>query len=424
MFLFPGTGKLENRSVLYNTSTGAKERVNKLLQMYANDVEEIPFITAGNIGVIVGLKDTRTGNTLVQSSDTTSIKQRLQLARIDVPSPVFFAAVEPASVSDERQLEEALRNLMREDPSLHVRTDEETGQTLVSGMGELHLEIVRDRLLNDFKCNAEMGRMRISYRETVTTPSTATVMYDREVMGKRAKAECSVEVAPLGEELEIVEGAIMEGGNRIVIDIGNIDNDVDASSHPTAQEIHHAMYMGLLAGLSRGALLSFPLAQLHIRAHDLRLFGPDSTSLAISTSVSHAVLQAVKKGSPALLEPMMDVTVEVGEEHLGAVVGDLNGVRRGQIVSLDSSSGVEESVTREDIVVYAPPDATVGRRAGEGLKMKRVVRATVPLSSMVGYSSALRSLTGGSGTFAMRVVEYGEMSKDREKAVVREITGV
>ncbi|RUS20580.1 P-loop containing nucleoside triphosphate hydrolase protein [Endogone sp. FLAS-F59071] len=401
------SGKLEDRSTLYNTTTNTKERVNKLLQMYAKDSEEIPFITAGNIGVIVGLKDTRTGDTLVHSRDTLSIKDHLQLARVDVPPPVFLAAVEPVSSSEERALNDALSALAREDPSLRVSADEETGQTLVSGMGELHLEVVRDRLVNEFKCKAEMGPVRIGYRETVTRAAEAAVTYDKEVMGKRARAGCSVEVAPVDERYEEGREEVMEGENLIVIDLDD-DSAVDDDSKTTTttaggattltlHDLRSAIRSGLLSGLSRGALLGFPLARVRIRAHSLQLHGTESTLAAIAASAAQAVSRAVREAEPALLEPVMDVTVEMGEEHLGAVAGDLSGVRRGQILTLEAAGKEKESTEEENVEIYAPPDETVGRRAGEGVGMRGVVRATVPLSSMVGYSTALRSLTGGGG---------------------------
>ena len=172
--------------------------------MYANDVEEIPSITAGNIGVIVGLKRTRTGDTLIQINDS---RQDLKLQSIDIPAPVFFYAVEPASTSEEKPLDESLTNMLREDPSLHVHVDPESGQTLISGMGELHLEIVKDRLLTEFKVNAEMGKMRISYRETITVKQLKhTCLYDRELMGKKQKAQVSLTIAPLPDNVKGLSG--------------------------------------------------------------------------------------------------------------------------------------------------------------------------------------------------------------------------
>jgi elongation factor G len=424
------SGKINTRMTLFNTTTRGKERVNKLLQMYAKDVEEIPSINAGNIGVIVGLKDTRTGDTLVQSNDTQAIKSGLQLNNIDIPSPAFFSAVEPASVSEEEAVQNALNNLVREDPSLKVWTDEDSGQLLVSGMGELHLEIVKDRLINDFKVKADMGKMRISYRETCQSEADSSAEYDKEVLGKRARAACRVELSPIHEDLMLEEGWIANSGNQLsVADItlsedSASENSSGKDSQLNHEEVRQAVQNGLLAGLARGAVLGFPLTKLKVKAYDLQTFGQDTTLGAISACVSNGVYQAVKNANPCLLEPMMEVYTEVNENHIGSVVSDLSGTRRGHVIGLESSMGDEaEGSVSDDVQVYAPDDSLLVSTDIDGYKPKQVIKAHVPLSSMLGYSSALRSLTGGSGAFSMRVIGYGEMSKDREKAVVSEMKG-
>jgi elongation factor G len=427
-------GKINTRMTLFNTTTRGKERVNKLLQMYAKDVEEIPSIGAGNIGVIVGLKDTRTGDTLVQSNDSNSIKKGLQLGNIDIPSPAFFSAVEPASVSEEESVENALKNLVREDPSLKYWTDEDSGQLLVSGMGELHLEIVKDRLLNDFKVKAEMGKMRISYRETCQSESEVSSKYDKEVLGKRSRAGCRVEISPIHEDLEdqddksiLEEGWITNSGNQLATDItfsAESSSSTTDNTQLNPDEVKQAVQNGLLAGLARGAVLGFPLTKLKVKAYDLETFGQDTTLGAISACVSNGVFEAVKKANPCLLEPMMEVYTEVNENHIGSVVSDLSGTRRGHVIGLESSLGEEDSnAGSDDVHVYAPEDSLLVKTDVDGYKPKQVIKAHVPLSSMLGYSSALRSLTGGSGAFSMRVIGYGEMSKDREKAVISEMKG-
>lgn len=422
---FCSLGKLNARATLFNTTTRTKERVNRLLQMYAKDVEEIPTIGSGNIGVIVGLKDTRTGDTLVQSNDSTAIKSGHQLGSIEVPHPAFFAAIEPASVSEEAAVEEALKNLVREDPSLRVWTDEETGQRLVSGMGELHLEIVKDRLLNDFKVKAEMGKMRISYRETCQGEAAVVSEYDKEVMGKRAKAACRVEISPTNDE-EPEEGWFSYAGNLLATDVSLKQDPAteqqqdDSSLDP--EDVKQAVQNGLYAGMARGALLGFPLTKLKVKAYDLRTFGPETTLGAISACVSNGVYDAVKKANPCLLEPMMEVYTEVNENHIGTVVSDLSGTRRGHVMGLESSDALDTENT-DHVEVYAPNDSLLINTQVDEYKPKQVIKAHVPLSSMLGYSSALRSLTGGSGSFSMRVIGYGEMSKDRERAVINEMKG-
>ncbi|CAJ0649148.1 10590_t:CDS:2 [Entrophospora sp. SA101] len=292
--------KIDNKMILYNTNTSQKERVNKLLQMYSNNVEEIPSIISGNIGVILGLKETRTGDTLIQFNDS---RKTLRLQNIQIPAPVFFCAVEPSSISDEKPLEEALKNLLREDPSLHVHVDVDSGQTLISGMGELHLEIVKDRLLNEYKVNAEMGKMRISYRETLTSEKIdCTHLYDRELMGKRAKVQVALIITRLSE-----------------YDNGSPESVTKLSE----EEIRIALRSGILSALYRGPILGFPLTRLHIKVHSLNLFGIEPTKASISTCASQALYEAVKKGNPVLLEPLMEVNVQTTEEYLGNVLSDL-----------------------------------------------------------------------------------------------------
>lgn len=411
------SGQLNSRMTLFNTNTRSKERVNKLLQMYAKDVEEIPNIGCGHIGVIVGLKDTRTGDTLFQNNDTAAIKTGLQLGTIEIPHAAFFAAIEPASVSEEKAVEDALKNLIREDPSLHVWTDEDSGQRLVSGMGELHLDIVKDRLLNDFKVKAEMGKMRISYRETCAQAASVASAYDKEVMGKRARAACQVEIQPWDASDETEEGWVANSGN--LLGMGPSENPEVQTLDP--EEIKQAIHRGLLAGMARGALLGFPLTQLKAKAYGIQTFGQETTPGAIAACVSNGVFEAVKKANPCLLEPMMEVHTEVNENHIGTVVSDLSGTRRGHVIGLESSGVLEDNT--DHVEVYAPDDSLLVNKQIDEYKPKQVIKAHVPLSSMLGYSNALRSLTGGSGSFSMRVIGYGEMSKDRERAVINEMKG-
>lgn len=423
-------GKINTRMTLFNSTTHSKERVNKLLQMYAKDVEEIPSIGPGNIGVIVGLRDTRTGDTLVQFND----KSGMQLGNIDIPSPAFFSAIEPASVSEEKVIDEALKNLTREDPSLKVWTDQDSGQTLISGMGELHLEIVKDRLINDFKCKAEMGKMRISYRETCQSPISVSSVFDKEVMGKRSRANCKINLESVDPEEPVEEGWIHDSGNYMHIELPK-DNDTASSSSDqqgdnnqqmqfSKDDIRRAVQTGLASGLARGAILGFPLTKVKVSVHDLETFGADTTLGSISACVSRGVQDAIKQANPCLLEPMMEVHTEVNENDIGSVVSDLSGTRRGHVIGLESSMDTEQDSATEDVEVYAPPDAFTSGNAVIGeYKAKQVVKAHVPLSSMLGYSNALRSLTGGSGSFSMRVIGYGEMTKDRERAVVNEMRG-
>ncbi|KAG0321081.1 Ribosome-releasing factor 2, mitochondrial [Dissophora globulifera] len=486
-------GQLNERAQLWNSTTHSKERANKLLQMYAMDVEEIPHITKGNIGVVLGLKDTRTGDTLLDAHDP---RKGLALSGIKVPSPVFFASVEPMSTSDEKPVEEAIKALIREDPSLGMRVDEETGQTLLGGMGELHLEVAKDRLVSDFKVNAEMGRMRISFKETMKGAGVVSQVpkweYDREILGKRGRARVGVSVerldwsedagdssASLGSFTGETKGNENEShvigheeydGNEIVVSLIEQAPATDKAGALAADEkaatmgavmpsgstdlpipvLRTAVKNGILSALSRGPLLGYAQTHLKVSLTDLHLYGTDSTPAAISSCVAAAVTEAIRLGGNAsasegqshsvLLEPIMDVRVEVTEKDVGTVIGDISGTRRGRVLSLDGQGGEHESGEEQDeseFQIYAPPDATyTGGSFGSSssspgssaLSMgtmadRKAIRAQVPLSSMLGYDAALRALTGGTGKFAMEVIGYGEMDYDRQCEVIREMRG-
>ncbi|KAF0380250.1 P-loop containing nucleoside triphosphate hydrolase protein [Gigaspora margarita] len=425
------SGKLDNHMTLYNTNIHNKERVNKLLQMYANDVEEISLITAGNIGVIIGLKETRTGDTLIQFNDS---RKSLRLKNIDIPAPVFFRVVEAAGISEEKPLEEALKNILREDPSLHVHVDKDSGQTLISGMGELHLEIVKDRLLNDFKVKAKLGKMRISYRETVINDKIDhTYLYEREIMGKRLKAQISLTITPLHEN---DQGSFNEGGNRIILNLTKktiISDELDQSINNqetseliklSIEEISNAVYTGIISSLYRGPILGFPITRLSINVHSLRLFGAESTKTAISTCASQALTDALKGRNLVLLEPLMNVNIDVPEEYLGVVLGDLTGTRRGNVLGLETSGNLFDNLDN-NIEIYVPPDPIFfsSNKNDKIVNPKKVIHAHVPLSTMLGYSSSLRSLTGGTASFDMSLSSFGIMNDDRAKAVIREMQG-
>ncbi|KAF9583605.1 Ribosome-releasing factor 2, mitochondrial, partial [Lunasporangiospora selenospora] len=374
-------GQLNERAQLWNSTTHSKERANKLLQMYAMDVEEIPHIARGNIGVILGLKDTRTGDTLLDAHDP---RKGLALSGIKVPSPVFFASVEPLSTSDEKPVEEAIKALIREDPSLGVRVDEDTGQTLLGGMGELHLEVAQDRLLNDFKVKAEMGRMRISFKETMRGLGVVSVVpsweYDREILGKRARAKVGISV----ERMEAQED--QQETPTPVEDSPKDDKSTSPKQHGKGGKVtqakeeeeyhHHEEHDGnefvISLGEHHAASTDDRATLLKVRLTDLELFGADSSPAAISACVSGAVTEAIRLGgnlsateggsNSVLLEPLMDVRVEVAEKDVGTVIGDISGTRRGRVLSLDGHSSDEESQaaaeSEGEFLVYAPPDTT------------------------------------------------------------------
>ncbi|RIB09324.1 hypothetical protein C2G38_2146612 [Gigaspora rosea] len=425
------SGKLDNHMILYNTNILHKERVNKLLQMYANDAEEILSITVGNISVIIGLKETRTGDTLIQFNDS---RKSLQLKNIDIPAPVFFRVVEAAGISEEKPLEEDLKNILREDPSLYVHVDKDSGQTLISSMGKLHLKIVKDRLLNDFKVKAKLGKMQISYKETVIDDKIDhTYLYEREIMGKRVKAQIPLTITP---NYENDQGSFNEGGNRIILNLTKktiISDELDQSINNketneliklSIEEISNAVYTGMISSLYRGPILGFPITRLSINVHSLRLFGAESTKTAISTCASQALTDALKDRNLVLLEPLMNVNIDVPEEYLGVVLGDLTGTRRGNVLGLETSGNLFDNLDN-NIKIYIPPDPIFfsSNNNDKIINPKKVIHAHVPLSTMLGYSSSLRSLTGGTASFDMRLSSFGIMSDDRAKAVIREMQG-
>ncbi|KFH68418.1 hypothetical protein MVEG_05233 [Podila verticillata NRRL 6337] len=476
-------GQLNERAQLWNSTTHTKERANKLLQMYAMDVEEIPHITKGNIGVILGLKDTRTGDTLLDAHDP---RKGLALTGIKVPSPVFFASVEPMSTSDEKPVEEAIKALIREDPSLGVRVDEETGQTLLGGMGELHLEVAKERLISDFKVKAEMGRMRISFKETMRGAGVVSQVpsweYDREVLGKRGRAKVGISVERLermedvedtkavemsekeksgkknNKEIEHHAGPEEYDGNEIIISLTEQSPSTDEAGAQAASEraamdgtvipsgatdlpipmLRTAVKNGICSALSRGPLLGFAQTHLRVRLTDLHLYGGDSTPAAISSCVSAAVTEAIRLGgntsasdsNSVLLEPIMDVRVEVAEKDVGTVIGDISGTRRGRVLSLDGQTTEDTESDETEFQVYAPPDPTYTAPGASssgsgipGMADRKSIQAQVPLSSMLGYDAALRALTGGTGKFSMEVIGYGEMDFDRQRELIKEMRG-
>ncbi|KAJ2460325.1 Ribosome-releasing factor 2, mitochondrial [Coemansia sp. RSA 2424] len=420
------SGTLDSRMTLVNgTRGGIKERATKLLQMYADTPEEIASIECGHIGVVLGLKQTKTGDTLLhpqhsslsRSSKAGNKKQSktmasvgdasepsaigLQLHGIAVPPPVFFCAVEADSPQDVRPLNEALANMTLEDPSLHISHDEETGQTLLSGMGELHLEVVRDRILKDMKVNASFGQMRVSYREMAGQEASAEFVYAKDIANKAVKAAMRVTVSP------IADADARADSNAVEVDLPELIGMAEPSSEREAgatlrQSVQVAIAEGIRSALFRGTLLGFPVTHTTIRVSDVHYFGEElSTTAAYRACASQAFFQALKLSSPVLLEPIAKSTILCPESHIGSVLSDLNGARKGRVISLDDS----------DAECLDSTNAT------------KVLVAEVPLSTMVGYSSSLRSLTAGCATFTMEVVGFGPMTAQQQQQVLKESRG-
>lgn len=455
------SGSIQRGTMLFNTNLQVSERAQRLLKMYAQDSEDIPDLPAGQIGVIPGLKHARTGDTLIAyagaipQTGPPAPLNTLQLRPIEVPPAVFFSSIESQSPSEEKAVGNALATLIREDPSLQLTVDEDSGQTLLSGMGEFHLEIARDRLVNDLKVKANIGNIEIAYRESILAASLPeTFIFDREAAGRHGKAGCISAVQPLNEytdtseELDEYHHSATQDGNHVTISISNTDpTDIDPSpsipSHLTPLVIHNALKNGALAALSRGINHGFPLTNTHIsltldpKAH---LFGTDTTPSALSSAARLATKAALVKAAltsgSALMELVMNVTISVDEASFGAVMHDISSARGGQIVAIDEGDASTSSSSADSPIidvrkVYAPPDAFestfsvedgVKEVAGTSSRPRTIV-ARVPLEQMVGYLKHLRSLSAGRGTFVMSADRFERVVGQREKELLRRLRG-
>ncbi|KAM0716642.1 hypothetical protein Q7P37_008087 [Cladosporium fusiforme] len=456
------SGSLDRNTALWNTNIQLTERAPKLMRMYANDAVDIDSIQAGQIGVIPGLKHTRTGDTLISYAGANpktgppGDTRTMQLKPIDVPPPVFFVSVEPQSLAEERSVKESLESLLREDPSLHVSIDQESGQTHLAGMGELHLEIARDRLVQDLKAKARIGRIEIGYREAITIDSgEITEVYDREVSGKTSKAACTVSVSPLDESAPTTEGdhtSRLHDNNTLVISTPTLDQDGSSSSPdipglPSTLPLPivlRSLQSGVEAALARGPTHTFPVHSTSINitfSPESHIF-PNTTPASLSSAARLAVQKALRTSASlsatTMMEPVMTVAIAVDDKSLGSVVHDISSARGGNVMSLDASEaetltpgalnsdGPSVDVTR----IYTPPDpfhgssssADMGVESAAGAGM-RTVTARVPLKEMVGYLKHLRSLTGGRGTFTMAVDRFEKMGSQRMKEVIKEMRG-
>ena len=447
-------GCLNRNTLLYNTNLQTSERVPRLLRMYASDAIEETSIRAGDIGVIPGLKNARTGDTLITYAGA-SLKSSppvpfnsLQLKPIDIPPPVFFTAVEPFSAGEQAGVDASLALLLREDPSLQVSENEETGQQLLNGMGELHLEIASSRLIQDFKAKASIGKIEIAYRESPSgTGPAQDVVYERAIAGAQAKAGCIASVSALSEE-EMRDLHPTEG--NMIITNGKRKNDTEADD----TELIRSLQNGALSALARGPSFGYPVHGAKVEltylptAHN---FGSLTTTSAISGAArkaTRAALEASAKLNPAvLLEPVVRVIVSMDESTLGAVKRDIEVSRNGIIESLgdidpiitgDDSASAGVPGSRENVVqidlhkIYAPPDPFEGlpseSRNISDLEQQasyrsRSIVAKVPLKEMIGYLKHLRSITAGKGSFVMEVDGFKRMTKQRENVVLKELRG-
>lgn len=448
------SGAIQRNSSLWNTTLQNSERAQRLLKMYANDAVDIESIPAGQIGVIPGMKFARTGDTLVSYSGVNPKTgpprpiSSLQLRPIDVPPPVFFVSVEPNSLSEEKHIKESLELLLREDPSLHVSVDEESGQMHLAGMGELHLEIARDRLVQDLKAKARIGSIEIGYRESITAGDLSDPLHevlDRDIGGKSAKAACTIAVAPRDDDntihhTEDSHTSELHDNNHLVISTEglNVDGeptDSELSSlpeHLPLSVVLQSLHNGVAAGLARGPHHGYPVHSTTIKViFDVaRDIFPNTTAASISSAARVATQKALKQNGSetVMMEPVMLVSISVDEESLGSVMHDISSARGGSVVSLGSDD--EGTTASQDIDVkkiYTPPDPFAGghsaaNASSAGAGMRQIV-ARVPLQEMVGYLKHLRSLTGGRGTFTMVVDQFERMSAQRQRAVLNQMRG-
>jgi len=347
------SGTLKAGSYVYNANKGQKERVSRILQMHANHREDIPEVSAGNVVAAVGLRATATGDSLC---DETS---PIVLESMHFPEPVIFVAVEPRTKADEEKLTTALGRLAEEDPTFKVRFDNETGQTIISGMGELHLEIIIDRMLREFNVQANIGKPQVAYKETIRSAAKADGRYVRQTGGRGQYGHAEIEIEPLerGAGFEFVD-------------------DITGGTIP--REYIKPIEAGIREAAEGGILAGYPLVDFRATLVDGSYHEVDSSEMAFKIAGSLAFKEAAARAKPVLLEPMMRIEVVTPEAYMGDVIGDLN-ARRGQIEGMEPQ------------------------------KADRVIRALVPLAEMSGYATTLRSLSQGRATYSMEPSHYQEV---------------
>ena len=358
------SGKLTSGSYVLNSTSGKKERISRLVQMYADQRNEISEVCAGDICAAVGLKDTTTGDTLCDE------KSPIILERMSFPTPVISVAIEPKTKADQDKMGIALQKLAEEDPSFQVKTDTETGQTIISGMGELHLDIIVDRMLREFKVEANVGKPQVAYRETIRGTADQDSKFIRQSGGKGQYGHVKVRISPAEENA----GFVFE--NKIVG--GAIPREY---IEPARKGMEEALEGGIMAG--------FPMIDVKVELYDGSYHEVDSSEMAFKIAGSMAIKDGCKKARPCILEPMMKVEIEIPDEFTGTIIGDISR-RRGRI------EGQE-------------PQGNTGNV---------IVRAIVPLANMFGYATDLRSNTQGRGTFSMEFAKYEQVPSNVESEIV------
>ena len=362
------SGTLKAGSYIFNTSKQKKERVGRILQMHANHREDTTHVFAGDIAAAVGLKSTTTGDTLCDESGGVILES------IEFPEPVIWVAIEPKTKADQDRLSDSLMKLAEEDPTFRVRTDDETGQTIIAGMGELHLEIIVDRLLREFKVDANVGRPQVAYREGITQAvPKAEARFVRQTGGRGQYGHVVIRMTPN----EYGAGFVFE--NKIV-------------GGAVPKEYVPAVQAGIAEAMETGVLAGFPVEDVKVELIDGSYHEVDSSEMAFKIAGSMAFKEAAKKAKPVLLEPVEDVEVVVPEDYMGDVMGDLNG-RRGHIAGMEPRAGAQ------------------------------VIRATVPLAQMFGYATDVRSMTQGRATYTMQFSHYAEVPNALAQEIIAQQGG-
>jgi elongation factor G len=361
------SGVLTSGSSVYNATKGKTERVGRLLKMHANKREEIKEVYAGDIAAAVGLKQVSTGDTLCDE------KKPVVLESMDFPEPVISLAIEPKTKGDQEKLGQGLAKLMAEDPTFRVRTDEQTGQVVIAGMGELHLEIIVDRLKREFSVDASVGKPQVAYKETLTRPADGDGRYIRQTGGRGQYGHAKIHLHPA------------EPGTGYVF-----ENKIVGGTIP--KEFIKPIDEGIKEALTRGILAGYPVDDVKIELYDGSFHDVDSSEMAFKIAGSMAFQDAAKKAKPVLLEPVMRVEVVVPKDYMGDVMGDLAS-RRGRIQSQEDRGGTQ------------------------------IINARVPLSEMFGYATDLRSRTQGRATYSMHFDRYEQAPPNVSEEVVARIQG-
>lgn len=361
------SGKLESGSYCHNASSDKKERVGRILMMHANNREEIREVTAGNIAALVGLKNSLTGDTLCD------VDKPIILESIEFPETVISIAVEPKTKNDQEKMAIALQKLSEEDPSFKVSTDEESGQTIIAGMGELHLEIIVDRMRREFKVEVSVGKPQVAYRETIKAATKVESKYIKQTGGRGQYGHVFLEVEPLepGGGFQFVDKVV---GGRI------------------PKEYIPAVEKGIVEAMTRGVLIGFPVVDVKVTLTDGSYHDVDSSEMAFKIAGSMGFKDAARKAKPTILEPIMEIEIVSPEEYMGEVIGDLNS-RRGRVKELIDRAGA------------------------------KVIKGEVPLSSMFGYATDLRSKTQGRANYSMQFAHYEEAPNSVREDLIAKAEG-